>query len=101
VLSGPNKPYYLRIKGPEKGSYVRVGSTNRVVDQWGLTELRRQAMNRSLDEEIETRFGCDIFSMQVLGRYLSWHGLKIEPDVSLLEKEKLAVRFNGDCHPRP
>ncbi len=99
VLSGPSKPYYLRVKGPEKGSYVRVGSTNRIVDQWGLTELRRQAMNRGIDEEIETRFGCDIFSMPVLGRYLSWRGLKIEPDVSYLEKEKLAVRFNGDCHP--
>lgn len=99
VFPGPNKPYYIRSKGPEKGSYIRVGSTNRVVDAWILADLRRQAHNRSLDEEVESRFGCEVFSQQALSRYMHWRGLKQQADVTYLVKEKLAVRYNGSCHP--
>lgn len=99
VLPGPNKPYYLKAKGPEKGCYVRVGSTNRIADGAMLADLRRQAYNKSIDEELETRFECDILSTQVLSRYFAWRDLKIEAGLEYLEKEKLAVRLNGDCHP--
>lgn len=99
VLPGPNKPYYLKSKGPEKGTYIRVGSTNRLADEWVLTDLRRQGQNRSLDEEVETRFGCEVFSMQVLSRYMQWRGLQTQAGLEYLEKEKLAVRYNGSCHP--
>lgn len=64
-----------------------------------MADLRRQAHNRSLDEEIESRFDCDIFSKQVLTRYLNWRELNQQSDVSYLVKEKLAVRYNGSCHP--
>lgn len=99
VLPGPNKPYYLKSKGPEKGTYIRVGSTNRLADEWILADLRRQGHNRCMDEEVEPRFGCDVFSMQVLSRYMQWRGLQAQADLGYLEKEKLAVRYNGSCHP--
>jgi ATP-dependent DNA helicase RecG len=99
VLPGPNKPYYLKSKGPEKGTYIRVGSTNRLADEWVLTDLRRQGQNRFLDEEVETAFGCEIFSMQVLSRYTQWRDLQAQADLEYLVKEKLAVRYNGSCHP--
>ncbi|MFO8142831.1 MAG: GAF domain-containing protein [Marinobacter sp.] len=99
VLPGPNKPYYLKSKGPEKGTYIRVGSTNRLADEWVLTDLRRQGQNRSLDEEVETRFGCEVFSSQVLSRYTQWKGLQAQADLEYLVKEKLAVRYNGSCYP--
>jgi len=99
VLPGPNKPYYLKSKGPEKGTYIRVGSTNRLADEWMLTDLRRQGQNRFLDEEVETSFGCEIFSMQVLSKYTQWKGLQEQAGLEYLVKEKLAVRYNGSCHP--
>ncbi|WP_028573654.1 RNA-binding domain-containing protein [Desulfonatronovibrio hydrogenovorans] len=99
VLPGPNKPYYLKSKGPEKGTYIRVGSTNRLADEWVLADLRRQGRNRSLDEEVETRFGCEVFSSQVFSRYMQWRGLQAQADLEYLVKEKLAVRYNGSCHP--
>ena len=99
VLPGPNKPYYLKSKGPEKGTYIRVGSTNRLADEWLLTDLRRQGQNRFLDEEVETRFGCEVFSSQVLSRYTQWRGLQAQADLEYLVEEKLAVRYNGSCHP--
>ena len=43
VLSGANKPYYLKKLGPEDGIFVRVGSTNRKANSQGAAELRRQA----------------------------------------------------------
>ncbi len=99
VLRGPNKPYYLKSKGPEKGTYIRVGSTNRLADEWVLTDLRRQGQNSFLDEEVETGFGCEIFSMQLLSRHTQWRGLQAQADLEYLVKEKLAVRYNGSCHP--
>ena len=99
VFPGPNKPYYLRSQGPEKGAYVRVGSTNRVADQWILADLRRQAYNRCLDEEVDVRFDCQVFSTQVLSRYMNWREIKAKVSVDYLVKEKLAVRYNGSCHP--
>ena len=50
IHPGFNRPYFLRKLGPEKGSFVRVGSTNRVADRAMLDELRRTARNESFDE---------------------------------------------------
>src|ERR1700719_4557861 len=43
-------PYYLKSGGPEKGVYIRFGSTNRVADSEILASLRLLAQNRSYDE---------------------------------------------------
>lgn len=99
VLPGAAKPYYLQSEGPESGSYVRVGSTNRKADQWIVTDLKRQGRNKCFDEELETGFDCNVFSMDVLSQYLDGRGLESSSGVDYLEKEKLAVRFNGSCHP--
>lgn len=43
-------PYFLKSAGPEKGTYVRLGSTNRVADIAALQSLRNFARNISFDE---------------------------------------------------
>ena len=63
ILPGVNKPYYLKKLGPEGGIFVRIGSTNRKADFQVATELRRQARNISLDQEIDPSFDCDILDM--------------------------------------
>ncbi|EFK08347.1 divergent AAA domain protein [delta proteobacterium NaphS2] len=60
VLPGPNKPYYLKKFGPEDGVFVRIGPTNRKADIHVLAELKRQARNLSLDQEIDLSFSCEI-----------------------------------------
>jgi predicted HTH transcriptional regulator len=51
VYPSPIRPHYLADQGPEAGTLVRVGSTNRRADAALLAELRRYAMGRSFDEE--------------------------------------------------
>ena len=46
------RPHYLRSIGMEKGSYIRLGATNRVADASMLHTLHLQRMNISYDEEV-------------------------------------------------
>ncbi len=44
-------PFFLRSKGPEKGVYVRLGSTNRRADGQTLAELRLLTQRLAFDQE--------------------------------------------------
>lgn len=46
-----SRPHYLTREGSEKGTYVRVGSTNRRADAAMLQELRRPACGETYDEQ--------------------------------------------------
>ena len=43
-------PYYLKSEGPDKGVYIRFGSTNRIADTETLDSLRLLAKKISYDE---------------------------------------------------
>lgn len=43
-------PYFVKSAGPQKGVYVRFGSTNRVVDETMLTSMKLLSQNKSFDE---------------------------------------------------
>ena len=49
IFPGSHKPYYLRAKGKHKGTYVRIGSTNRQASEEMLEELERQRRKISFD----------------------------------------------------
>ncbi len=53
---GALKPYYLKSRGRDRGTYIRVGATDKAADQEMIRELERQRQNISYDEEV-------IFSM--------------------------------------
>lgn len=52
VFRGSTPPYYLKDKGKLQGTYIRVGSSNRLADETIITELERRKRNRSFDSEI-------------------------------------------------
>ncbi len=99
ILSGANKPYYLKKPGPEDGIFVRVGSTNRKADSHVAAELRRQARNISLDQEIDPSFGCDILDMRLLKKFIGLRGLKTRATLDYFIKIKAAQRYDHTCHP--
>jgi predicted HTH transcriptional regulator len=51
VYPSYSRPHYLKSAGPERGVYVRVGSSNRQADSELIAELRRFASGQSYDEE--------------------------------------------------
>ena len=99
ILPGANKPYYLKKPGPEDGIFVRVGSTNRKADSQGAAELRRQARNISLDQEIDLSFDCDILDMRLLEKFIELRELKTKPGLDYFVKIKAAQRYDYTCHP--
>jgi len=51
IYRGSTPPYYLKSKGKLKGTYIRIGSTNRIADEEIINELERRKRNVSFDSE--------------------------------------------------
>ena len=58
VAPGVNRPYYLKSKGKEKGTYVRVAGTSRLADAEKIKELEYEGERISWDEQI--CIGCPV-----------------------------------------
>ncbi len=52
VYRGSMPPYYLKSEGKVAGTYVRVGSSNRLADEEIIAELERRRRNISFDGEV-------------------------------------------------
>ena len=52
IYPGSNTPYYIKDMGKLKGTYVRIGRTNKLADEEMIKELERQKINKSFDEDI-------------------------------------------------
>ncbi|MDD4439851.1 MAG: ATP-binding protein, partial [Tissierellia bacterium] len=52
VYRGSALPYYRKDKGKLKGTYIRVGSSNRLADEEIIAELERRKRNISFDSEL-------------------------------------------------
>ena len=50
VFPSPARPHYLAREGLQRGTYVRVGSSNRLADAALVAEMRRYATGESFDE---------------------------------------------------
>jgi ATP-dependent DNA helicase RecG len=50
VHLSPNRPHHVNADGPEQGTYVRLGSTNRRADAPLIAEMARSARYQSFDE---------------------------------------------------
>ena len=52
IYRGSTPPYYSKEKGKLKGTYIRVGSSNRLADEEIISELERRKQNISFDSEL-------------------------------------------------
>ena len=51
IFPGSHKPYFLKNNGKDKGTYIRIGSTNRKASSEILMDLERQRRNIFFDSE--------------------------------------------------
>ncbi|MDI6793245.1 MAG: ATP-binding protein [bacterium] len=99
ILSGPQKPYYLASKGIEKGTYVRIGSTNRQADLSTIFELKRQASGMSYLDQIYFAGSEDSASKDALVAFFTKH-LDIKAPVrDHFLNYLLLKKNNGDIFP--
>ena len=52
IYPGANRPYYLKSKGKERGTYIRSAATSRLADSDKIRELEMEGKNISWDEQI-------------------------------------------------
>lgn len=98
VLSGGNKPYYLKSLGPEKGVFVRIGSTNRQASLETIHELQRQSRGSSYTAEIDFTHDVSVLDKESLNFFFHTSSRKTF-DLETLVKWKILARNNGDIFP--
>lgn len=52
IYTGANRPYYIKSRGKDHGTYIRVGGTSRQADHVKVKELEMEGRNLSWDELI-------------------------------------------------
>jgi ATP-dependent DNA helicase RecG len=87
-------PYYLKSEGPERGVYVRFGSTNRSVDAEMLDSLRLLAKKISYDELPHPHGKLD---MEVIKKVFEWVGKR--PTAQALENLGIETSRSGKKYP--
>jgi len=95
IYSGSNTPYYLKQKGKTKGTYLRIGSSNRLANEELIIEMERHKRNISFDSELILEF---FYKTLNLDRF---HTLYYEKTGELcdeisLKKLKVLKEYNGE-----
>ena len=90
IYRGSTPPYYLKKKGKIKGTYIRIGSTNRIADEDRIIELERQKRNVSFDSEIVLEKPVDVLNSDKIGELL---------DVQALRKLNLIKSLDNKDYP--
>ncbi|MBC8231410.1 putative DNA binding domain-containing protein [bacterium] len=66
IYPGNNKPYYLKSAGKRKGTYIRVGSSNKIADDEIIEELERRKRRISYDSVVLYDYSEDVIDFGYL-----------------------------------
>jgi ATP-dependent DNA helicase RecG len=67
IYKGGNPPYYQKNKSIEHGTFIRVGSSNRLASPEIIAELLRQRQNTSFDSEVSHLKTVDALNITAFG----------------------------------
>lgn len=96
VYPSPTRPHHLRKLGPDRGVFVRVGSTNRRADAALIDELRRYARNEAFDEQPMPDLGPEAIDVEAIRQAFE----DIRPvNRRDLETLRLTMRYQGRVIP--
>ena len=71
IYRGSMPPYYLKEKGKLAGTYIRVGSSNRLADEAVIAELERRKRNVSFDSEFVADKPADVLKTDTFNSIFS------------------------------
>ena len=86
-------PFHLKAEGPERGVYVRLGSTSRRADPEMLAELRRQAAGESFD--LFARSGVVLGDLDEARLRAAFEGHDVPLRAAKLEALGVLTRYQG------
>ncbi len=86
-------PFHLRAEGPERGVYVRLGSTSRRAEPEMLAELRRQAAGESFD--LFARSGVVLRDLDEVRLRTAFEGHDVPLRTAKLEALGVLTRYQG------
>lgn len=92
VYPSNNRPHYLKNKGLEKSTYVRIGSTNRLADPIMINELQRITRSESYDEQPMIELNSEAINFRVASGLFSEYRKLKESD---LETLKSLTKYQG------
>lgn len=98
IYRGSTPPYYLKEKGKLQGTYIRVGSSNKLADEAIIAELERRKRNVSFDSELVLDIQAEalkIGSFHTIFREKTGE----EPYKQVLNKLELTKEHQGVIYP--
>ena len=71
IITVPYSPnlYHLKSKGEVAGTFIRLGSTNRLADAHIIAEIRRLKEHTSFDQLPDCKYSLDDFDFELAGKY--------------------------------
>lgn len=96
IHPSPVRPHHLENEGPQRGTYVRVGSTNRRADRELIDELRRFVRGESFDEQPLPALDSEALDFRAASE--SFRGVRVLARRDL-ETLRLVVRHQGRLVP--
>jgi ATP-dependent DNA helicase RecG len=97
IFRGNLLPYWFKPKGLQEGTYLRIGSSNRIADEIMIAELQRQRMHKSFDEEPNGEYTVDDLDVSVI--YDAFSDIGKRCDMTKLKNLKLITEFQGRLAP--
>lgn len=96
VSRGSQLPYYLKSKGRDAGTFVRIGASNRPASLDMIHELERQRLNQSFDEQASWEAEFDDLDLTPLYQAFAKQGKELDEQrlysLKLIKKEHDQVR---------
>lgn len=71
VFPSSTKPHFLKQAGLEKGTYIRVGSTNRLADEIMIAELQRVKFDDSFDKRLMPELTVEDIDFEAMSEQFS------------------------------
>lgn len=96
VYPSPYRPHYLKALGLEKGTYVRIGSTNRLADSTLIAELQRSSRGESFDMQPIPDANSEVIDFRVASELFAEYRKLKKADLETLQ---LVVRYQGKIVP--
>lgn len=86
------RPHFLKKNGETEGTYIRVGSTNRLADKTIIAEIRRFVLDESFDEQAFPQLSSEAINFIVASELFS-QVCKFTP--SSLETLNIVTKYQG------